>query len=275
MTGGAARERVTSTSARTGWCTTARSSAAIPECRWRPTRARICAANISPKKDARRIAPFHACTRFLSSIRGGRRNSRRRHARPQCRPTIWCKSDNNLLFRLRCGRQQAVQAQVHCSGAVVVGPVVRQRDEREGARSLAAAEQFDLISQLGVVDLAERSVAEIKACLQRLHQLVFAIGFLERHWRLHFGHVTDVRAQIVVRFDDMQNQVSERDLLLGGLVSEFVGRHLFGRRDKVLLLAGKNLLSHGRDWIFVLGENGGGGKEQKNSDDALHGILSI
>ena len=44
-TGAAAPARATSTSARTGWCTTARSSAAIPEFRWRSTRWRISAAS--------------------------------------------------------------------------------------------------------------------------------------------------------------------------------------------------------------------------------------
>ena len=77
-TGAAAPARAISTSAKTDWCTTARSSAAIPECRSQPTPATTCAANISPKKAARRTARFRACTRFRSSIAGAPRSIPRR-----------------------------------------------------------------------------------------------------------------------------------------------------------------------------------------------------
>ena len=48
--GAAAPGRAISTSARTAWCTTARSSAAIPASRWRSTRWRIFAASIVTEK---------------------------------------------------------------------------------------------------------------------------------------------------------------------------------------------------------------------------------
>src|SRR5579864_7252945 len=43
-----------------------------------------------------------------------------------------------LLLWLRGGRQEAVQAQVHGGGAVVVGPIIGERNQREDARALAS-----------------------------------------------------------------------------------------------------------------------------------------
>ena len=62
-TGDAAPARAISTSARMGWCTGARSSAAIPAFRSKNTRPKICAANISRRNTARRAARFPACSR--------------------------------------------------------------------------------------------------------------------------------------------------------------------------------------------------------------------
>ena len=72
-TGDAAPARATCISARTGWCITARSSAAIPAFRWRSTRWTIFAASFSPKKAARRTAPSRACTRCRTWISGALR----------------------------------------------------------------------------------------------------------------------------------------------------------------------------------------------------------
>ena len=73
-----------STSAKTDWCTTAHSSAAIPESRWPPTPATTCAANTSPKNPAPRTARFRAYIRFPSSIPGAPRSTppRRSPLRP-------------------------------------------------------------------------------------------------------------------------------------------------------------------------------------------------
>ena len=67
-----------STSARTGWCTTAPSSEDIRLCRWKNTRWRTSAASSSPKNLARRTARFRACTRYRFSIHGARPSSLRR-----------------------------------------------------------------------------------------------------------------------------------------------------------------------------------------------------
>ena len=74
MHGAAAPARATSTFAKMGWFITARSSAAILACLSQLTPARTCAANISPKKAALRIARFRACIRFRSSTAGARRS---------------------------------------------------------------------------------------------------------------------------------------------------------------------------------------------------------
>ena len=60
--GTAAPARATCTSAKTGWCTTARSSAAIRASRSPTTRARTSSASTTPTRRARRSAPSAACT---------------------------------------------------------------------------------------------------------------------------------------------------------------------------------------------------------------------
>jgi hypothetical protein len=54
---------------------------------------------------------------------------------------------SSLLFLCRW-RQQSVQAQVHGSRAVVVGPVIGQGDEGESSQSLAATEEFHRVPSL-------------------------------------------------------------------------------------------------------------------------------
>src|SRR5450631_2068558 len=53
-----------------------------------------------------------------------------------------------LFLRLRRRRQQSVEAQIHRDGAVVIGPIVGQGDERKSARAFAATEQLDLVCEL-------------------------------------------------------------------------------------------------------------------------------
>ena len=69
-TGAAAPARVISISARTAWCITARSSAAIPASRCWNTPSPISSANTAPPKAAPRAARWPACTRFRTSISG-------------------------------------------------------------------------------------------------------------------------------------------------------------------------------------------------------------
>ena len=69
-TGAAAPARATSTSARTAWCTTARSSAAIPASRCSHYTRDDVRREYRTRKTARRAAPSPACTRFPTSISG-------------------------------------------------------------------------------------------------------------------------------------------------------------------------------------------------------------
>src|SRR6266550_1719333 len=71
--------------AKTDWCTTARSSAAIPRFRWSSTRLPISVASTSQKKPAHPIARFPAFIRFRFLIRGARHSIRRPHQSPPAR----------------------------------------------------------------------------------------------------------------------------------------------------------------------------------------------
>ena len=72
-------------SVRMAWFTIARNSAATPACRSPPTRAMTCAVNTSPKKAARRTAPFLVCTRSPSSIASAPHSILRRSLLQPCR----------------------------------------------------------------------------------------------------------------------------------------------------------------------------------------------
>src|SRR5439155_872374 len=68
--GAAARARVISTSAKTAWCTGARSSAAIPARRSKITRWKISSASTKPKNGAPPPARSSVCIRSASSTTG-------------------------------------------------------------------------------------------------------------------------------------------------------------------------------------------------------------
>jgi len=69
---------------------------------------------------------------------------------------------NNLRLLLRGWRQQAVEAEVHGGGAIVVGPVVGEGDQSESPRCFAAAPDLNRIAQRGVRYFWHRSIAEIE-----------------------------------------------------------------------------------------------------------------
>src|SRR5216683_655576 len=69
---------------------------------------------------------------------------------------------NNLRLLLRGWRQQAVKAEVHGGGAVMVGPVVGEGDQCESPRCFAAAPDLNRIAQGGIRYFWHRSIAEIE-----------------------------------------------------------------------------------------------------------------
>ena len=73
-TGDAAPAHAICISARTAWCTIARSSAATQAFRWRNTLTSSATANFSRRRAARRVAPFPACIKLRRWISGARRN---------------------------------------------------------------------------------------------------------------------------------------------------------------------------------------------------------
>ena len=69
---------------------------------------------------------------------------------------------NNLRLLVRGWRQQAVEAEVHGGGAVMVGPVAGEGDQCESPWCFAAAPDLNRIAQLGVRYFRHRSVAEVE-----------------------------------------------------------------------------------------------------------------
>src|SRR6266851_3380100 len=140
---------------------------------------------------------------------------------------------NNLRLLLRGWRQQAVEAEVHGGGAVMVGPVVGEGDQCESPWCFAAAPELNRIAQLGVRYFRHRSVAEVE----------LSLGLRD---------VASLGAEVVVRFRHVQDQVGKAHLLRRGFVTESIRRHLLDGSDQVFLLVGKDLLHYARDRIFVL-----------------------
>jgi hypothetical protein len=68
----------------------------------------------------------------------------------------------NLRLLLRGWRQQAVEAEVHGGGAVMVGPVVGEGDQCERTRCFAAAPDLNRIAQRGVRYSWHRNIAEVE-----------------------------------------------------------------------------------------------------------------
>src|SRR5579863_579759 len=81
--------------------------------------------------------------------------------------------------RLRGGRKNAVEAEVHGLGGVVIGPGAVEDQENGGAREGAAAKERNGIGEVGVIDLGEGSGAEIEGLLYCGDEFILGIGFGE------------------------------------------------------------------------------------------------
>ena len=66
----------------------------------------------------------------------------------QCLQQSRASTNARLFLRLRRRRQQSVEAQIHRDGAIVIGPIVGQGDERKSTQAFAATEQLDLVCEL-------------------------------------------------------------------------------------------------------------------------------
>src|SRR5258708_17657739 len=162
----------------------------------------------------------------------------------------YCGQFALLFLWLRGGGQDSVQAQIHGRGAVVVGPASHEKKDSHGAGTLDAAE-VNVVAKLGIVQVGEGGGAEVKGGAGRGEQFVLGIGFLEF---VNFGgrNIGNLRAQAIVRLDDVDDQVPEAHLIGSGLVAELVGGHgVDGNKDGVLP-AGQVRPEDGADGVFEL-----------------------
>ena len=96
-------------------------------------------------------------------------------------------------------RQQAVQAKIHCSFGVVVGPSAGQDQAQPGARNLLSAESFRRLRQFRIVHFRQRVGAEIEELLERGNELVFRVRVV--HLNFGSGDGDGLTAQQMIRFD--------------------------------------------------------------------------
>ena len=96
-------------------------------------------------------------------------------------------------------RQQAVQAKIHCSFGVVVGPSAGQDQAQPGARNLLSAESFRRLRQFRIVHFCQRVGAEIEGTLERGDEFVFRVRVV--HLDFGSGDGGGLTAQQMIRFD--------------------------------------------------------------------------
>src|SRR5258705_9615127 len=149
----------------------------------------------------------------------------------------YCGQFDLLFLWLSGGRQDSVQAQIHGRGAVVVGPASHEKKYAHSAGTLDAAE-VNVVAELGIVEVGEGGGAEVEGGAGPGEQFVLGIGFLEF---VNFGgrNIGNLRAQAIVRLDDVDDQVPEAHLIGSGLVAELVGGHGVDGREDVFLPAGQ------------------------------------
>src|SRR5438309_4062664 len=154
----------------------------------------------------------------------------------------------------------------------MISPATSQGDDCKGAWRLPSAEDFNVVSQLGIVSFGKSGRAKIKRALQGRHQLLFAVRLFQ-FLSLRRGRVAGLGTQVIVGIDDMQYQVRESHLFRRGLVAELVSRHGLDSSHNVLVLAWKYLSHHAGDRAFRLteGEDAQEYDNKKNSTAAFHG----
>ena len=176
-------------------------------------------------------------------------------------------------------RKEAVEAQVHGLGGVMVGPRVRKNEYGPGASNVLTFKERDGLGEASVVNFGEGCGAEIKRTLESGHQLLFAVCIGE-FWTFRRGDTGDFGTEIVVGLRDVQGEMAKGDLVGGRLEGKFIGGHGFRGCRHSFGIAGETVaqgVGKGR-----CGWSGGGGsslrerdcrcESEKNegSDEAVH-----
>lgn len=180
------------------------------------------------------------------------------------------------------GREDAVEAEVHRLGGVVVGPGARERQDDTRTGDVLIVKERHGFAEVRIIDFGESSGTEFERGLEGGNK--FVLGFRIRQ----FGHVgsgdaTDLRAKGVVGLRNVQGEVGEGVLLGSGLEGKFVGghgvssrSHVFGvvresGADRVGDGAGRRRRSGGRG--LSKGKSGSHSEQAKRSDEAIHESL--
>src|SRR5579872_3834986 len=175
-----------------------------------------------------------------------------------------------LLCRRRC---DAVQAQVHGGCCVVVSPAAASDQCCHGARSLVPTKKLDAVSELGVVHLPKCFAAK---GVRRFHsgdELVLRValfGFLNFRRR----HIRCLRANRVIEFNDVRDQMGKGHLLRRGLIGKLVSGHGLDGTDSVVLRTLQQRAERCSDRILggSLSESEAGtGKECYDNESTFHG----
>src|SRR5581483_9283660 len=154
------------------------------------------------------------------------------------------------IFFLGRRWQQSIQPQIHCRGAVVVGPTAGQTQECPGTRTLFSVEPLDVLVHLGIVSLGKRGPAELERSFHRRDPLFLRFFPSELHLRLR--NVADIRAEEIVCVGDMSGQMAESHLVGCGFVIVLVGGHFLECGDDVLLATVEHLTQGVRSGRFGL-----------------------
>ena len=136
--------------------------------------------------------------------------------------------------------KNAVEAEVHGLGRVVVAPGVRENEDGAGASNILALKKRDGLGEVRIVDFGEGRGAEVERILEGGNELFLGVCLRElRGFRR--SDTGDFGAEIVIGLGNMQGEMSKRDLVGSGLEREFIGRHGVGSRDHSFGIAGETV----------------------------------
>jgi len=123
-------------------------------------------------------------------------------------------------------RKNAVKAQVHGLGGVVVGPGAGEDEHDGGAGEGAAVEERNGIREMGIVEFGEGGRAEVEGLFDGSDKFVFRIGLGELG-AFGSGDAGDLGTKEIVGVGDVNSQMSEAHLVWSGLEGKFLGGHGF------------------------------------------------
>lgn len=136
------------------------------------------------------------------------------------------------------GWEDAVEAEVHGLGGIVVGPGARERQDDTRTGSVLIVKERHGFAEARVIDFGESGRTEVERGLEGSNKFVLGIR-ISQFGHIGSGDAADLRAKGVVGLRNVQREVGEGVLLGSGLEGEFVRGHGISSRSHVFRVVGE------------------------------------